>query len=203
MELRQQNNQNDSATVLQKAGLKVKKYVEFSAPVKGDPREVNPAWLSRQLIQIIEVEGPVIAKRACDIYLRAVGIKRMGPEIRSIMSKAIRIGLKEGHIEAETTFSPSDIMGQTLRLTGGDLFIIRSRGSRTLEEIPPQELQFVGQYMARKQNLPKGSEEHLRAILDFFELRRLTAQAKKHILQILQYEMPNIDAAINYILPLK
>ncbi len=50
------------------------------------------------------------------------------------------------------------------------------RGPRSFEEIPPAELRAVGQHVLETMKLEQGSEEHLRAVLECFDLKRLTAQ---------------------------
>jgi hypothetical protein len=82
-----------------KLGLTVQQYTEFNEPLTGDPREVNAEWISKGLVKIISVEGPMVAKRAADIYLRAVGIKRMGNEIKATMIQAFKAALKRNDIE--------------------------------------------------------------------------------------------------------
>src|SRR3546814_8130848 len=98
-----------------RSGLKVRRYQEFSEAITGDPRQVNEEWIAKRLVEIVAVEGPVIAKRACDIYLRAVGVKRMGHEIKSTMAKALRIAIPWNEIEALNDASDVDIMQKLLR----------------------------------------------------------------------------------------
>ena len=40
---------------------------------------------------IIEAEGPIIAKRAYDVYLRGCGIRRLGGELKSTMNQACKL----------------------------------------------------------------------------------------------------------------
>ena len=56
-------------------------YVAYDGPVCGDPRTVNVGTVTDGLRRIIEIEGPMLAKRAYDIYLRGCGIKRMGHDL--------------------------------------------------------------------------------------------------------------------------
>jgi hypothetical protein len=43
------------------------------------------------------------------------------------------------------------------------------------------------------------SDEHLRAILEFFDLRRLTTQVGTTLLEILEKQLPYVDEFINSI----
>ena len=61
----------------------------------------------------------------------------------------------------------------------------RLRGPRDFEEIPPAELRAVGLHLLESQGLAAGSDEHLRAILECFDLKRLTTQVGTTILEII------------------
>lgn len=186
--------------ITQKAGLEVRKYLEFTEPLSGDPREVNVDWISEGLVKIIQVEGPVIAKRACDIYLRSVGIKRMGHEIKVTMKQALQASIKAGQIESFNETSVNDLLSHTMRPKGCDLLVIRTRGDRPFEEITPSEVKFIAEYLSRRNSLTSGSDEHLRAVLEFFDLKRLTTQVGSTILDILQKDLPHVDALLERVL---
>ena len=46
------------------------------APAGPDPRETTLDRVAEGLCRIVQAEGPVLAKRAYDVYLRGCGIKR-------------------------------------------------------------------------------------------------------------------------------
>jgi hypothetical protein len=52
------------------------------------------------------------------------------------------------------------------------------RGDRSLEEIPLGELYAITQLVVTTAKVDVGSEEHLRAILEVLELKRLTSNAE-------------------------
>jgi hypothetical protein len=60
---------------------------------------------------------------------------------------------------------------------------LRSLGPRLLEEIPPSEIQAVARLLEVDRVLPRGSDEHLRQILDVFGLKRLTTQVGLSLLE--------------------
>src|SRR3546814_15679988 len=74
-------------------------------------------------------------------------------------------------------------MQKLLRPSGSPPLVIRTRGDRLFEEITPGEIQFVARYTADKNDVVAGSDEHLRMILEFFDLKRLTAQVGTSILE--------------------
>jgi superfamily I DNA and/or RNA helicase/very-short-patch-repair endonuclease len=180
-----------------KLGLTVRQYAEFNEPLTGDPREVNAEWVSKGIVKIIAVEGPMVAKRAADIYLRAVGIRRMGNEIKATMIQAFKAALKRNDIECVNETDSDDFLSYTVRSFGSEMITIRTRGDRSLEEITPSEIQFVAKYIAQKYKFSSGSDEHLKALLEFFELKRLTTQSGTLILEALKKNMPYVDEAFS------
>ena len=191
-----QETQVPNVGLVNRLGLQVQKYTEFAEALAGDPRDVNEEWISKGLVKIIRVEGPVIAKRACDIYLRTVGIKRMGHEIKATMTKALHIAISTREIESEKETTDLDLMSHSLRVSGCPSLVIRTRGDRLFEEITPSEVQLAARYIAQKCNLRIGSDDHLRMILEFFDLKRLTTQVGISILDILSRQLPHVDVAL-------
>lgn len=70
---------------------------------------------------------------------------------------------------------------------------LRSRGSRTFEEIPPSELNVLARYLVERHGLAFGTEAHLRAVLEFFDLKRLTTQVDTTLKEILERSFPYVD----------
>lgn len=152
-------------------------------------------------MKIIQTEGPVIAKRAYDIYLRSVGIKRMGYEIKATMQQALQTAMRAGQIESFNETGDNDLMTHTMRAKGTEPLVIRTRGDRLFEEITPGEIQFITRYLSRPRGLSIRSDEHLRAVLEFFDLKRLTTQVRSGILDILQKKLPHVDALLERLSP--
>jgi hypothetical protein len=73
----------------------------------------------------------------------------------------------------------------SVRSKGSPPLKLRSRGPRTFDEIPPDELRAVGKRLSETRNMRCGSDEHLRAILECFDLKRLTTQVGTTLLEIL------------------
>jgi hypothetical protein len=127
----------------------------------------------------------MIAKRAYDIYLRGCGIRRLGGELKSIMNKALASAIHQGRVDSENEPGKNGLVLSTVRSKGIPSVKLRSRGPRTFEEIPPGELRAVAQYVSEARHMRGGSTEHLRAILECFDLRRLTTQVGTTLLEIL------------------
>lgn len=177
----------------QHADLPLSDYSAYTGPPENDPRSASPNAISEGMIRIIEVEGPVIAKRVYDVYLRGCGIKRMGREIRSTMNKALAHAIRQGRVEAEDDAAKSGLLFSVVRMTGTTPIKLRSRGPRSFEEIPPSELQLLARYVVERHGFASGSEEHLRAVLEFFDLKRLTTQVDTRFNEIMKRSLPCVD----------
>jgi very-short-patch-repair endonuclease len=162
-------------------------YVAYSGPNGPDPRTVSIGEVADGLSLIIEAEGPMIAKRTYDIYLRGCGIKRLGGELKSTMNKALASLIRQGRIVSENEPGNSGLIFSTVRSKGSLPIKLRSRGPRTFEEIPPGELRAVGKHLSETRDMNRGSDEHLRAILEYFDLKRLTTQVGTTLIEILDH----------------
>ncbi|OGT29761.1 MAG: hypothetical protein A2W28_09500 [Gammaproteobacteria bacterium RBG_16_51_14] len=94
-----------SSVRLRNADLPFSDYVEYAGPPGNDPRGVNAHEVSEGIVRIIEVEGPVVAKRVYDIYPRGCGIKRMGHELKSTVNKAPSHGMRAAGSHVVQVFS--------------------------------------------------------------------------------------------------
>jgi len=160
-------------------------YVSFRGQAGPDPRTVSLGIVAEGLYRIIEAEGPMVAKRAYDIYLRGCSIKRLGPELKSTMNKALSSTIRQGQVISENEPGASGLLFSTVRSKGSPPIRLRCRGPRTFEEIPPAELRAAGKLVSETLHLERGTDEHLRAILEYFDLKRLTAQVGTTLLGIL------------------
>jgi very-short-patch-repair endonuclease len=166
-------------------------YVSFTDQAGPDPRTVNLGAVADGLYRIIEVEGPMIAKRAYDIYLRGCGIRRLGPDLKSTMNKALHSLVHQGLVISENEPRIHGLLFSTVRSKAGPPVRLRCRGPRAFDEIPPGELRAAGKHLRETQQLTPGSDEHLRAILEYFDLKRLTAQVGTRLLEIIDEEAAN------------
>ena len=172
-------------------------YAEYAGAAGVDPRRSSANSLSEGMIRIIEVEGPVLAKRVFEIYLRGCGIQRMGHELKNTMNKALSDGIRQQRLISESEGSDGDLAFSIVRVSGSAPVRLRTRGPRSFEEIPPSELHVVAKYLAMNHSIPEGSDEHLRAILECFNLKRLTTQVSTTLIAILEKRLPHIDEYMN------
>ncbi|KXJ45641.1 MAG: hypothetical protein AXW13_03000 [Alcanivorax sp. Nap_24] len=134
----------------------------------------------------------MLAKRAYDIYLRSCGIQRMGGELRKTMNKSLQYLISNGRVIKEDELGKGGLMYTIVRPTGSAAVLVRSRGPRDFSEIPPSELLTVARKLESIDGMKRGSDEHLRAVLDHFDLRRLTTQVGTALLDILEKEYPYV-----------
>jgi very-short-patch-repair endonuclease len=167
------------------AGAFLGDYVACAVTAVPDPRTVNVGVVADSLCQIIDAEGPMIAKRAYDIYLRGCGIKRLGGELKSTMNRALATAVRQGRVVSESPPGRSGLILSTVRSKGTPAVSPRRRGPRSFDEIPPGELRAVGSYLSDILAMTPGSDEHLRAILESFDLKRLTPQVSTAIREAL------------------
>jgi very-short-patch-repair endonuclease len=175
------------------ANLPFSDYVEYAGPAGNDPRSVSAEVVSEGIVRIIEVEGPVLAKRVYDIYLRGCGIKRMGHELKRTMNKALAHAIRQGRVVSEDEAAKSGLLFSVVRAKGSPPIRLRSRGSRSFEEIPPSELQVLSRLLLKGSCFASGSEEHLRAVLECLDLKRLTIQVGTTFREILERSFPYVD----------
>ena len=180
-------------------GLISRDYSEYAGAPGSDPRTVSKSLVSEGIVRIIEVEGPVVVKRVYDIYLRGCGIRRMGHELKSIMNKALAHAIREGLIISEDEREKGGLLFSVVRVKGSPPIKLRTRGPRTFDEIPPSELNAVARYLAECHGLSFGSEEHMRAVLDWFDLKRLTTQVGTSLRDILNRQISYVDDFLNEI----
>lgn len=176
------------ATVSTAKAINCVAYVEFNGLISADPRAANSDIdaIAEDLMLIIEAEAPILAKRAYDIYLRSCGIQRMGGELRKIMNKALQSLITKGRVVSEDELAKGGLLYTIVRPKNTPSVIIRTRGPRDFSEIPPSELLSVAKKLVLNKGVSEGSDEHLRAILDFFDLSRLTSQVKEALLNVLR-----------------
>ena len=93
-------------------------YITFQGLAGPDPRTVSLGAVAEGLCRIIEAEGPMIAKRAYDIYLRGCGIRRLGPELKSTMNKALSSAIRQGSVISENEPGVSGLLFSTVRSNG-------------------------------------------------------------------------------------
>ena len=177
-----------STTPTIKTGVVLVEYTHYAGPACHDPRVTNPAQITDDLLNIIKAEGPIQIKRAFDIYLRSCGIKRMGHQLRDSLLSAVDSLKGSGTLSSHKYKVDSDALSDVVWMQGTQAEIVRKRGDRSLEEIPLGELYAITQSVTPPNKAEIGSQEHLRAILEVLDLKRLTSNAEGILKQVIAGE---------------
>ena len=116
-------------------------YVEWEpvGPVP-DPRTAEQEHLVSLLAEVAECEGPIVAIRAYRLINRASGSQRLTAPARKALNRACAAAARKGLL---ATTNPLQREGQShlvLRSPGSPEIIVRERGPRELEELPPDEV---------------------------------------------------------------
>jgi hypothetical protein len=101
------------------------------------------------------------------------------------MNKALAKAIQEGRVVSENQPGKRGLIYSTIRIKGTAAIKLRTRGPRSFEEIPPGELRAAAAHVSETKTMHWGSDEHLRAILELFDLKRLTTQVGTKLLEVL------------------
>lgn len=117
----------------------------------------------------------------------------MGHELKSTLNKALANAIRQGRVISEQESGTRGLLFSVIRMTDSPPIQLRCRGPRAFEEIPPSELLVVAKYLEERHRFKSGSDEHLRAILECFDLKRLTTQVGTTLLDIIDKKIPYAD----------
>lgn len=175
----------------------VSRYSSFEGEAGPDPREAPLDLVAAGLHRVIVHEGPMVVKRAYDLYLRGCGIGRMGKELQKSLNQALLRAIQNHGVLQEDESGKGGFLYSTVRAEDSPPVMVRERGPRSFEEIPPSELQMVARRIARDTDLDPGSADHFRAILEHFELKRLTTQVEDRLRTILEMPFPYVEELLD------
>jgi very-short-patch-repair endonuclease len=150
-----------------------------------DPRYARQGDLVAILLDVVAAEGPVLARRAYRLMLQAAGFHRLVHTVVSPLNKAAVRAEREGRLMAMPSGIGSSLADRVLRLPEQPQVVVRKRGARDLEEIPPSEVQAVAVRLTSSTVMP-GDRKLQRAILTFYDRTSLTAAASTYIERCLQ-----------------
>ncbi len=174
--------------------LSLTSYTSFDGSDLEDPSSANCSnnKVAEGLSRIVEVEGPMLAKRAYDVYLRACGIKRLGGQLKKIMNRAMQHATRAGKIEREDEWGKGGVIYLIVRAQGSPKIKPRKKGPRDLEEIPASELLTVAR-LVKKTSSEMGDEAHIRDILECYGLKRLTSPVQKLFDDLFELRISYVD----------
>lgn len=169
-------------------------YSTYSSETLVDPRKIKKDEVASKLLEIIAVEGPMLAKRAYDTYLRGCGIKRMGKELKKLMNSSLQILVKQGAVNIQDEMKTGGYIYTFVRAKDTPPIRLRERGNRTFHEIPPSEVLTVAALVkANSREVIVDQEQFFRDVLKKFELKRLTASTKERLSEIFEMEFDYVN----------
>ena len=176
---------------------RAKPYIEFKGPAGPDPRHSTPARVAEGLCQIIDAEGPMVARRAYNLYLRGNGIAKMGRQLKRAMNRALQHAIRKGRVAKVDELRTGGLVNTIVRIKGRPATVLRERGPRTFKEIPPSELELMARKLSQDEGFESGSNDHLRAVVKAFGLKRLTKQRRLRFPDVIGSTDRNVDDALD------
>ena len=141
-----------------------------------DPRTASPARLAELLAEVAAQEGPVVAIRAYRLLNRASGSQRLTMPARRALNRVCAEAERAGLIETTNPLARSGQVWRVLRAPGRPEIVLRERGPRTLDELPPDEIAMMVQDL-RQADPALDAESLKRKALEKLGWVRLTRNA--------------------------
>jgi very-short-patch-repair endonuclease len=181
----QTRNVNNGASVIPTPVAGLIQYTSYSGAPCPDPRNSLRDQVADGLYRIVREEGPVQVKRLFDIYLRSCGIKRMGHELRDSLLSAVNSLLQLNALNGHGYLPNDDKLNDIVWLALSPPELVRTRGDRSLEEIPLGELRSVYELVVARIGLNKEEEDYMREMLELLDLKRLTSLAESILKRVI------------------
>ena len=157
------------------------KYTQWMPRPLPDPHSASLTELMEALIEIVSIEGPVICRRCYALYNRAAGNSRLGKQIVDVMNRAVYRAVKLGLLQQNDEQRRGGPVNQIVRLAGTPAVLVRERGARTLEEVPPPEIAAVRALIA-KDDPSLDDDALLRRLAAVYGVGRVTSQIRRLLL---------------------
>ena len=123
-------------------------YVEWipTAPVP-DPRTANQVQLVDLITEVVGREGPIVAIRAYRLINRASGSLRLTKPARRALNRACAAAVRNGVMIAADPLNRDGQAHLVLRSPESPEVILRERGRRELDELPPDEIAMLLRFL--------------------------------------------------------
>ena len=140
-----------------------------------DVHAANQGSIIDGILDIVTDEGPVVTDRVYEVYVRASGGRRVTKAVRETMDQATDTAVKKGLLKQIR----DNVAGRAVRtvyLPDTPSVVLRRRGDRELEHIPPTEVAAVAGHIVTEDPRIRDTEL-MRLLLTAFERVRLTSNA--------------------------
>ncbi|MGI5823770.1 MAG: hypothetical protein ACOX6Z_07490, partial [Dethiobacteria bacterium] len=154
------------------------RYTDWKTESLPDPRDTSPENIIKNFEGIVTAEGPLFVRRLFQLYLKAAGIGRLGNHIRNIFLHALQKATKRNIFSENNELGVEDKLKRVIRLHNTPEVSLRTRGNRTLEEIPILEIAALIDMFLKQGTVNVEEKENLfRAVLDHYGFQRMTKKA--------------------------
>ena len=159
-------------------------YAEWEGTRLADPRQATMDQIEHGLVDIVAVEGPILVDRAFSLYARAADLGRVYTHTHTRLENGLNQARKNKSLIIDTdTFG--DFEERVLRLPDQETVCVRSRGPRSLHDIPAPETAEVMLDIRLEHELIS-KEDLFRAVLKGYDLKRLTKASEDRLTAILE-----------------
>lgn len=155
-----------------------------------DARRSSQAQYEHGFQDILTYEGPMQALSLFQTYAKAGGLMKIARPVRRLMERALLQAEKSGAVLIEREDDPEaedadDCVAWIVRLPDQKRVYVRKLGPRGFADIPLSELAAVVLEIRTADDL-MGREDIYRAVLDFYELQKLTALVRRRLDTVLE-----------------
>lgn len=123
-------------------GMFLAPYTEWAVRDLPNQYEVNSAVVANGLAEIVEAEGPMLARSAYKRYLESQGLNKLGKALEKIfniaLGRAVTTKLLEQYPDGEALGPEA-----TIYITGTDPVVLRKLGPREVYDVPQSELRVL------------------------------------------------------------
>lgn len=155
-------------------------YVEWKRVALDDPTGMPLRNLAETIAEFVDAEGPVLVNRMFQQLNQAAGNRRLGRVLKERFEAGLSRALEEQWVVLDDPLDSRDQLLQTVRAPDQPEKRLRELGPRSLHEVPPAEV--AAALQAARGLWTLDSEQHLRALLDLYGLKRLTAATEEYLL---------------------
>ena len=165
-------------------------FTPWTERATADVRRASQAQYMHGMTEILAAEGPMQALNLFQTYGEASGVMKLAGTVRRLCERALLKGVNSGEIilereEDSEIDGPEDSVGWIVRLPDQPRVIIRDLGNRGFADIPMSELAALVLEF-RTQDEFMGREDIYRAVLDHYNLQKLTALVRRRLDKVLE-----------------
>lgn len=167
-----------TSIVISGGSIAAEEYVQFTETGHADPKSIWTQEIQKSLVRIVQVEGPATESTVIDRYRVATGYGRFKGPTRERVVSALHKAVKGGLLSARSDYPGSYVM--VYSIPGEPDVLFRTRGPRDLHDVPMGEIVTLALKLLSA-TVALDDEDLFRSILEFYGLKRLTAQTENRL----------------------